>query len=61
MNRKITFPQLAEAMAQLTSGSPSTAESFIKHLFDLVAETLAKGESVTIKGIGTFTPQDNPE
>lgn len=61
MNRKITFPQLAGEMAQLTSGSSSTAESFIKHLFDLIAEKLAKGESVTIKGIGTFSPADDPD
>lgn len=60
MNRKITFPQLADAVARLTSGTPATAELFLKHLFELISDTLAKGETVTVKGIGTFTPGDNP-
>lgn len=61
MNRKITFPQLADAVARLISGTPATAESFLKHLFELISDTLAKGETVTVKGIGTFTPGDNPD
>lgn len=61
MNRKITFPQLADAMAKLTSGNPATAETFMKHLFDLIADSLAKGKSVTIKGIGSFSPGDSQD
>ncbi len=61
MNRKITFPKLTEAVASLTSVSEATAEAFIKQLFELIADTVAKGKSVTVKGLGTFSPTDDPD
>lgn len=54
MTRKITFQQLAAELSQATSSDSTTASDFIKELFDTVASTLANGESVTVKGIGTF-------
>lgn len=54
MTRKITFQQLAAELSQATSSDSTTASEFIKELFDTIASALAKGESVTVKGIGTF-------
>lgn len=56
MNNKITFHQLAGTLSRLTSSSDETAEAFLKGLTDLIAETLSRGESITIKGIGSFAP-----
>ncbi len=63
MNKKITFPQLAATLAGLTSSSEQTAESFLRELLNLISETLSRGESITIKGLGSFAPglsDDNP-
>lgn len=56
MNNKITFHQLAENVSRLTSVSSESAEVFIKGFFDTLTEALEKGETVRIKGLGTFTP-----
>lgn len=56
MNNKITFHQLAENVSRLTSVSSESAEAFIKGFFDTLTEALEKGETVRIKGLGTFTP-----
>jgi hypothetical protein len=61
MSNKITLPQLAATIAELTSSNSATAETFLKSLFELISETLLAGESVTIKGIGTFAPTHDPE
>ena len=63
MNKKITFPQLAATLAGLTSSSEQTAEAFLRELLNLISDTLARGESITIKGLGSFAPglsDDNP-
>ena len=60
MSNKVTLPQLASAIAELTSSNGSTAESFLKSLFELIADTLTSGDSVTIKGIGTFEAINDP-
>lgn len=63
MNKKITFPQLAATLAALTSSSEQTAEAFLRELLNLISDTLARGESITIKGLGSFAPglsDDNP-
>lgn len=63
MNKKITFPQLAAKLAGLTSSSEQTAEEFLRELLNLISETLSRGESITIKGLGSFAPglsDDNP-
>ena len=40
MNLTITFPQLAAALAQATGSSQSTAETFIRQLFDYISSEL---------------------
>lgn len=55
MNLTITFPQLAAALAQATGSSQSTAETFIRQLFDYISSELLQGRSVSIKGLGAFT------
>lgn len=54
MNQKITFPELVNAVAEATKTSKRVSEDFLKELFSLVASTLASGESVKIKRLGTF-------
>lgn len=61
MNNKITFHQLAENVSRLTSVSSESAETFIKGFFDTLTEALEKGETVRIKGLGTFTPIKSEE
>lgn len=61
MNEKITFQQLAESLSSLTGGSQNTTETFIKELFSEVADALARGENVKIKGIGSFSPSGFPD
>ena len=54
MNAKITFPELAKLMAKSTSTSQRMCELFLRELFATVSQALINGESVKIKGIGTF-------
>lgn len=61
MNNKIPLHQLAEAVARLTSVSNESAEIFIKAFFDTLSDSLEKGETVKIKGLGTFTPVKDDE
>lgn len=61
MNLTITFPQLAAALAQATGSSQSTAETFIRQLFDYISSELSQGRSVSIKGLGAFTLGMSPE
>lgn len=61
MNLTITFPQLAAALAQATGSSQSTAETFIRQLFDYISSELLQGRSVSIKGLGAFSLGMSPE
>lgn len=61
MSRKIPIQELAELLAKARSISTEAAESFIRSFFDIVAEGVTSGETVKVKGIGTFAPSDNPE
>lgn len=54
MNQKITFPELVNAVAEATKTSKRVSEDFLKELFSLIASTLATGENVKIKKLGTF-------
>ena len=54
MNAKITFPELVELMAKATSTTQRMCDLFVRELFATVSQTLINGESVKIKGIGTF-------
>ena len=54
MNATITFHELAELMAEATSTTNRMCELFLRELFSTISQTLIEGESVKIKGIGTF-------
>lgn len=54
MNNKITFPELVEQVAQNANTSKRMSELFLKELFVTISQSLIDGESVKVKGIGTF-------
>ncbi|MCM1319131.1 MAG: HU family DNA-binding protein [Muribaculaceae bacterium] len=54
MNNKISLPELSEAVARTTGYNANACELFLRELFAVVAETVAAGENVKIKGIGSF-------
>lgn len=61
MNHKIILSELAAEVARTAGTSAQEAENAIRELFALLADTLASGENVKIKGFGTFKVQDvNP-
>ena len=54
MENKIFLTDLAEGLARRKSVSKKDAESFVRMVFDTIQEQLLAGESVKIKGLGTF-------
>lgn len=54
MNNKITFPRLATLIADNSGRSKRFSEDFLREFFSLISESLESGESVKIKGLGTF-------
>lgn len=54
MNDKITFPRLATLIADTSGRSKRFSEDFLREFFSLISENLDVGESVKIKGLGTF-------
>lgn len=54
MNAKITFGELSSLLAVETGESRRVCEDFLKQLFQTVSAALENGESVRIKGFGTF-------
>lgn len=54
MNQKITLPALIALLAMKSGESKEKSENFIANFFSLISETLQEGESVKIKGLGTF-------
>lgn len=56
MNHKIPYHELATMLAGHCNITPAEAENFIKSFFDRLTQSLTEGETVKIKGIGTFAP-----
>ena len=54
MYSKITFVELVELLAEATATSKRVCELFLRELFNTASQALINGESVKIKGIGTF-------
>ncbi len=54
MNNKITFPRLATLLADESGRSKRFSEDFLREFFSLISEKLTEGDSVKIKGFGTF-------
>ena len=61
MNRKIPYHELAAMLAGHCNITPAEAENFIKSFFDQLTRSLTEGETVKIKGIGTFAPTGDAE
>lgn len=61
MNDIITIKKLAEEIASMTGTDIATAESFLNEFFATVEDALAAGESVKIKGIGSFNRGDSAD
>ncbi|MDE6121862.1 MAG: HU family DNA-binding protein, partial [Duncaniella dubosii] len=54
MNQKIPFHELSARIATTTGISEESAEQFVKNFFDLIFESLIRGECVKVKGLGAF-------
>lgn len=54
MENKITMPRLAAMLALQTGKQKKVCEDFLREIFAIVTEELAAGESIRIKGFGTF-------
>ena len=54
MKEKIAFPQLVELVAEKASTTTRMSELFLQELFATATQVLEKGQSVTIKGLGSF-------
>ncbi|MDE7465469.1 MAG: HU family DNA-binding protein [Muribaculaceae bacterium] len=54
MNNKITLPALIAQLALKTGMSQEESEKFFSEFFNLLITTLAEGETVRIKALGTF-------
>lgn len=57
MNEKITLPSLVNLLAERSGKSKKQCEDFIKEFFNTIANALADGDSVRVKGLGTFKVQ----
>lgn len=58
MNDIITIKKLAEEIASMTGTDIATAESFLNEFFATIEDGLAAGETIKIKGIGSFSRSD---
>lgn len=54
MDNKVTMTSLAAMMALATGKQKKLCEDFLQELFTLISDELSRGESVRIKGLGTF-------
>lgn len=54
MNSKITFQDAASLLADISGESRKLCEDFLREFSSTVSDALAEGESVKIKGFGTF-------
>jgi nucleoid-associated protein YgaU len=60
MNNIIPLPQIISQLAQLTDCDVATARKFLHEFFATIESVLMTGESIQIKGVGTFSKSDNP-
>ena len=54
MKEKIAFPQLVDLVATKANTTSRMSELFLQELFDTISQALNSGETVKIKGLGTF-------
>jgi DNA-binding protein HU-beta len=53
--------ELIEAIAAKTDSSKAQSECAVRALQEVISETLAKGESITLPGFGTFEARERGE
>ena len=56
MNKKLTILDIVELVSSKSDITKKEAEAFVKEFFALASEVIASGESLIIKGVGTFEP-----
>ena len=61
MKEKIAFPQLVELVAEKASTTSRMSELFLQELFATISQVLGKGETVKIKGLGTFKTENDDD
>ena len=54
MNKKLTFPELAELLSVATNTSKRMSELALREMFAVISGKLLDGESVKIDGLGVF-------
>lgn len=54
MNEKITLPALITLLSDKTGKTKKQCEDFLREFFNTIVDTLAEGENVRVKGLGTF-------
>ena len=54
MNKKLTFPELAELLSAATNTSKRMSELALREMFAVISGKLLDGESVKIDGLGVF-------
>jgi len=50
---------LVEAISGKTGVAKAQAQNIIEDLFELIADALAKGEKIDLRGFGTFSTRDS--
>ncbi len=54
MNEKLSFQNIADTLAKKSGVQKKVADTFSKAFFDTIVEALTAGETIKIKGLGTF-------
>lgn len=60
MNETVNLSQLITRLSKITGADSNTCRRFVREFFDTLAECLAEGETVTVKGLGTFMKSSEP-
>lgn len=59
MNKKVPLKKFAELLASEAECKPAEAQTFVKDVFQIIAEKVYNGESVEIHGLGVFSASPN--
>ncbi len=56
MNETINLPALIKLVAEKSGCEPAVSRRFLHDLFAVIEKSLSQGETVEVRGIGTFAP-----